>query len=104
MADDPNIPEFSVDLGEESWILQVPGPYEISIIEAFKNDGSELQILIGLEFPGRFNKSPNVFKVRILITPEGAVHVGDKLMRSALKMIQDQGEDVTEIIKGLFDD
>jgi hypothetical protein len=71
------------DLRDEAWLLSAPGDYEAAAVEVFKQDGSNYQRLVAVQWPARLNNGTERVTVRLLIAPEDAEGLAGVLQHTA---------------------
>lgn len=75
------------DARSQDWILAAPGDYQTGAAEAFRADGSNLQRVVLLEWPGRRNHTDEGVTVRLMMAPEDALGLADVLAHTARWML-----------------
>lgn len=72
-----------LDLRSQDWLLSAPGDYQTGAVEAMRNDGTDYQRLVALEWPARPNHGTETTTVRLLISPEDALGLAEMLAHTA---------------------
>lgn len=72
------------DLRGELWHVARAGEYQTAAVETMKNDGTNWQRLVALEWPGRVNNSDEETILRLLISPEDAMGLAEVLAHTAV--------------------
>lgn len=73
-----------LDVRDAEWLLTAPGDYETGAVETMKDDGTNWQRLVALEWPTRVNNSDELRTVRLLISPEDAIGLAEVLAHTAV--------------------
>lgn len=86
IPDDPSAAtvEAMIDLRNEEWLVSAVGDYQTGAVEAMKNDGTNFQRLVALEWPVRVNNGDEIRTVRLLIAPEDAIGLAEVLAHTAV--------------------
>jgi len=71
-----------VDLDDAEWLFGTVGDYQCACVEAMRNDGSNYQTCIALEYPVRVRNTDEHKTLRLIITPESAEGLANALMHS----------------------
>lgn len=88
VPDDPDAPtvETMFDAKSPDWILTATGDYETAAAQAMSDDGSNMQNVVILQWPGRRNHTTEFLTVRLMMSPEDAVGLGEVLLHTGLWM------------------
>lgn len=70
------------DLGAENWYYSAPGDYQVAAVQAMKNDGTNFQTLLALEWPVRNRNTNEESTLRLLIHPDDAVGLASVLQHT----------------------
>jgi hypothetical protein len=68
---------------DHTWAMAAAGEQLTYAVEAMRNDGSDWQRLIAIEFPARLNKTDERVTLRLLVDPLSAEVLADNLMHTA---------------------
>lgn len=90
LPDDPDafLVSEMFDARSEGWILTAPGDYHTAGAQAMRSDGTDLQNVVVLQWPGRINHSDELVTVRLMMSPEDAVGLSETLGHSGKWMIE----------------
>jgi len=73
---------------DSEWILTAPGDHTTAGVEVMKNDGSNHQRCVALQWPGRLNRTTELTTVQLLMSPGDALHLAHNLAHTATWMIE----------------
>lgn len=79
---DPSATEIGemFDARSPDWILTAEGEYQTAAAQAMKEDGTDLQNVLILEWPGRRNHTTELVTVRLMMSPDDAIGLGETLL------------------------
>jgi len=89
LDDDPSkaMVEAMFDARSGDWIVSAPGDYQAAAALAMREDGSDLQTVVILEWPGRRNHTTEHVTVRLMMSPEDAIGLAETLATPAAWLI-----------------
>lgn len=95
MSDDlrplPNDPDretvASIFRMDAPWWLTAGGEYQAAAVEVMKDDGTNYDRCVALEWPARLNKTKEDQVLRLLISPEDAIGLAQVLVHTAAWML-----------------
>lgn len=76
-----------LDVRDEEWWLTTGGDYQTAAVETMRQDGSQWQRMIALEWPARRNHGRDHTVLRLMISPEDAVGLAEVLVHTARWLI-----------------
>ena len=71
------------DMRPDEWLLAAAGDYQSAAAQTMKNDGSNLQNVVIVEWPARVNNSDEFRTVRLAMSPEDARGLAETIAHSA---------------------
>ena len=92
LPDDPDGPVVAAmfDAGAD-WLLTAQGDYQTAAAEAMRADGTDLQVVVILEWPTRRNHSDELVMVRLMMSPEDAWGLAGTLETTAEWLMKQRG-------------
>ena len=79
------------DMRPDEWLLAAAGDYQSAAAQTMKNDGSNLQNVVIVEWPARVNNSDEFRTVRLAMSPEDAAGLAEVLAHSAAFFVEPGG-------------
>lgn len=71
------------DARSEAWLLTTSGDCQCAAVETMREDGTDWQRMIAVEWPVRLNHDRTPSMLRLLVHPDDAVQFAATLLRTA---------------------